>query len=56
MPWSPSYEGNYKTAPEGKPYEECYDTVKVVPTDEYLGVYDEAVAIMKDLGVSYKTW
>ena len=32
-----SYEGDYKTAPEGKPYEECYDTVKVVPTDEYLG-------------------
>ena len=38
-----SYEGDYKTAPEGKPYEDCYDTVKVVPTDEYLGVYDEAV-------------
>jgi len=50
------YEGDYKTAPEGKPYEECYDTVKVVPTDEYLGVYDEAVAIMKDLGVNYKLW
>ena len=51
-----SYEGDYKTAPEGKPYEECYDTVKVVPTDEYLAVYDEAVATMKDLGVTTRLW
>jgi methylamine--corrinoid protein Co-methyltransferase len=51
-----SYEGDYKTAPEGKPYEECYDTVKVVPSDEYLEVYDEAVQAMKDLGVCYKNW
>jgi methylamine--corrinoid protein Co-methyltransferase len=41
---------------EGQTFAECYDTDKVVPTDEYLAVYDEAVAIMKDLGVSYKLW
>jgi methylamine---corrinoid protein Co-methyltransferase len=50
------YEKQYKTAPTGKLYEECYDTVRNVPTEEYLGVYDEAVAIMKDLGVKYTHW
>ena len=50
------YEGDFLTADEGKTYAEIYDTDKVVPTDEYLEVYDEAVEIMKDLGVCYKTW
>ena len=50
------YEGDYKTAPEGKYYPECYDTVKVVPTDEYLQVYDKACETMKGLGVNYKLW
>ena len=50
------YEKDYKTAPTGKLYEECYDTVRNVPTEEYLGVYDEAVAIMKELGVKYTHW
>jgi methylamine--corrinoid protein Co-methyltransferase len=50
------YEGDYLTADEGKTFDECYDTDKVVPNAEYLAVYDEAVAIMKDLGVSYKLW
>jgi methylamine--corrinoid protein Co-methyltransferase len=50
------YEADFLTADEGKTFDECYDTVKVVPTEEYLGVYDEAVAIMKELGVCYKTW
>lgn len=50
------YEKDYKTAPTGKAFDECYDTVRVVPTDEYLGVYAEAVGIMKELGVNYKHW
>ena len=47
------YEKNYKTAPKGKPFEECYDTVRLVPTEEYLQVYDEAVKILTDLGLDY---
>ena len=38
------YEKDYKTADQGKFFAECYDTVKVVPTDEYLEVYDKACA------------
>ena len=51
-----TYEKDYKTAPQGKSFEECYDTVRVVPTEEYLGIYDQAVSVMKDLGVTYSSW
>lgn len=47
------YEKNYKTAPKGKPFEECYDVVNLVPTKEYLDIYDEAVKILTDLGLTY---
>ena len=50
------YEGDYKTADQGKFFPECYDTVKVVPTDEFLDVYDKACTALKDLGVNYKLW
>lgn len=51
-----SYEKDYKTAPVGLAFDECYDPVRVVPTDKYLAIYDEAVKDMQDLGVSYKHW
>ncbi len=47
------YEKNYKTAPEGKPFEECYDVQRLVPTDEYVKVYDEAIEILTGLGLDY---
>lgn len=47
------YEKNYKTAPKGKPFPECYDVVSLTPTQEYLDVYDEAVRILTDLGLTY---
>ena len=49
------YEKDYKTAPVGKPFEACYDTTTLLPTQEYLDVYDEAVRIMTDLGLDYWT-
>jgi methylamine--corrinoid protein Co-methyltransferase len=50
-----TYEKDYKTAPKGKAFEECYDVVKLVPTQEYLDVYDEAVKILTGLGLDYWT-
>jgi methylamine--corrinoid protein Co-methyltransferase len=47
------YEKDYKTAPKGKSFEECYDVVKLVPTQEYLDVYDQAVEILTGLGLDY---
>lgn len=49
------YEKDYKTAPKGKPYQECYDVVNLVPTQEYLDVYDQAVEILIGLGLTYWT-
>jgi len=47
------YEKDYKTAPKGKRFQECYDVLRIVPTDEYVAVYDEAVKILTDLGLTY---
>ena len=47
------YEKDYKTAPKGKSFEECYDFINLVPTEEYLTVYDDAVKILMDLGLDY---
>lgn len=47
------YEKDYKTAPKGKTFGECYDPVRLVPSDEYVQVYNEAVKIMTDLGLTY---
>ncbi len=45
------YETNYKNAPTGKRFQECYDVKNVRPTDEYLKIYDGAVAKLRDLGL-----
>lgn len=45
------YDKEYKTAPEGKGFNDCYDLVTLTPTDEYVEVYDEAYKIVKDLGL-----
>lgn len=47
------YEKDYKTAPYGKTFAECYDPKRLVPTDEYVAVYNEAIKIMTDLGLTY---
>jgi len=49
------YEKDYKTAPKGKSFEECYDVVKLEPTQEYRDVYAEAVKILTELGLDYWT-
>ena len=46
------YEVNYKNAPAGKRFQECYDVVTVKPSDEYLAVYDKVVAKLRDLGLN----
>jgi len=49
-----SYENDYKTAPVGKRFQECYDVKTVKPTDEYLKIYDKAVGTLRDLGLAIK--
>ena len=49
------YEDHYKDAPRGKKFQECYDVKTLTPTDEYIKVYEEAVKILTDLGLTYWT-
>jgi methylamine--corrinoid protein Co-methyltransferase len=48
-----SYEKDYKTAPKGKSFSECYDVKALVPTDEYISVYEQAVEQLRGLGLKY---
>lgn len=45
------YEDKIEHAPMGKSFRECYDTEAVTPSDEYLGIYDDAVRELRDLGL-----
>lgn len=47
------YENDYKKAPKGKTFPECYDPVALAPTAEYVDVYNQAIKIMTDLGLDY---
>ncbi len=47
------YETQYKTAPKGKTFNECYDLVRLTPSDEYMQVYKEAWGILNKLGLKY---
>jgi len=48
------YEEQYYTPLPGKPFPECYDVIKVEPTDEYKQVYKEAKQDLKAAGVPFK--
>ncbi len=50
----PMYEAHYTDAPQGKTFQECYDVKTVKPTQEYLEVYDKAVATLHDIGLDIK--
>lgn len=45
------YETGYAKAPTGKPFQECYDVKKVLPTKEYLQIYDTVHSRLKGLGI-----
>lgn len=49
-----THEKNYKTAPKGKKFEECYDPVKILPTDEHLKVYENAMKKLEECGLPLK--
>lgn len=45
------YEKDWKTAPAGKSFDDCYDLVTLTPSEEYVKVYEEAAEVMKNLGL-----
>jgi methylamine--corrinoid protein Co-methyltransferase len=42
---------DYKVAPKGKKYHECYDPVKILPTEENLKAYEEAMKTLEACGL-----
>ncbi len=48
------FEDQSADPPQGKMFPECYDIVKVEPTDEYKLVYDEAKKDLREAGVTFK--
>ena len=47
------YEGQIADAPDGKPFQECYDVMKVRPQDWYLDQYQGAKEELHALGVEF---
>ena len=45
------YERQYLTAPQGRTFQECYNVRKIVPTKEYLKVYESSTEILTELGL-----
>jgi methylamine--corrinoid protein Co-methyltransferase len=48
------YEKNFKTAPKGKTFQECYNVVTLSPTDEYIKVLGQAMKRMEEIGFEFK--
>ncbi len=45
------YEDKLGNAPLGKTYQECYDLKKILPTKEYLDLYEGVKKELGDMGV-----
>jgi methylamine--corrinoid protein Co-methyltransferase len=45
------YERDFSHAPAGKRFQDCYDVGKIVPTDDYINVYNKAVRTLERCGL-----
>lgn len=48
------YEKDFRNAPKGKTFPECYDVFSLSPSDEYIEVFDGAIKTMEGLGFEFK--
>lgn len=49
-----SYETDFARPPKGKRFQDCYDLKTISPSDEYLSVYENAVQILRELGLELR--
>jgi methylamine--corrinoid protein Co-methyltransferase len=49
-----SYETEFPRPPKGKRFQDCYDMKTLSPTEEYLGVYENVLHILRELGLEIK--
>lgn len=45
------YERDFSHAPAGKRFQDCYDVEKIIPTDDYINIYDKAVSTLRRQGL-----
>ena len=48
------YEKNFKTAPKGKTFQECYNVLSLSPSDEWVQVMSKALKTMEGIGFKFK--
>jgi methylamine--corrinoid protein Co-methyltransferase len=48
------YEKDIKNAPVGKSFRECYDVNTVMPTDEYVQLWERSKKKLENLGLNFK--
>jgi methylamine--corrinoid protein Co-methyltransferase len=46
------YRDQYSKPPLGKRFQDCYDTKNIVPTEEYLNVYDKTLKTLNKCGLN----
>jgi len=49
-----SYEMEFHHPPKSKRFQDCYDLKTITPSEEYLGVYENSVHLLNELGLEIK--
>ena len=50
----PKYEADLQQPPKGKRFQDCYDLRWLTPSDEHVIAYDNALQILKDIGLEIR--
>jgi len=45
------YSKHFSKAPQGKRFQDCYNVKKILPSKEYLDVYDDAKKSLVEIGL-----
>jgi len=49
-----SYETEFHHPPKSKRFQDCYDLKTITPSEEYLGVYENSINLLNELGLEIK--
>jgi len=49
-----SYETEFHHPPKSKRFQDCFDLKTITPSEEYLGVYENSLHLLNDLGLEMK--
>ena len=49
-----SYESEFHHPPKSKRFQDCFDLKTITPSEEYLGVYENSIHLLSELGLDIK--